>query len=236
MNLDNILIVKGYYSDLSKVETEVIKLRKKMKTSSLYDVATYKYIKQLEIQPMIQSHDQYILTLSFLYKNDSIKQFIDQFQAFNVEWFHLCANAKQEIWIVNELDAIKTHRLIPTFAINEILLDYMNYKESSIILDSFETIKYDRNAHMVVVDNKKQNHDELLNLLFEKTIKGKIVFDLLEQFVMSYYHQCINSYESLYSSNNETVENEEPSPLALFIVTFGIFAIILVLIKFMGYL
>jgi hypothetical protein len=235
MVLNNTLLLTGSYGQVTTVEREVNKLIKKDKSSQLYNKATYKHLKNIKTNGIQSTESIYFLHITFLYKKENIKTFIDLFNPLQVETIHMCENSKHEIWIVNSKSAIEKFRLIPEFAINEVLLEYMNYKESSIMLDSFETIKYDGNKNEIVVDNKKQTYDELLYLLFEKTIKGRIVFDVLEQFIYNYYEKCINSYESLYSSNNDKLESEEPTPLALFIVTFGIFALIGILLKFMGY-
>lgn len=235
--LNNLLIIRGSYQDIFDVKKEVNTLTSKTKRQSkLYEVKTSKYIKKLIIVEEVEVDYLYNLKLSFQYAKRNVLEFINLFQRFNVEIIHMCENEKNNIWIVNKREYIKKYHLIPQFAIQDVLYEYMNYKESAIVTDQIETIKYDRNTNHIVINEITQTQDQLLELLFKKTIKGKVFYDILEQFINNYYEKCINSYENLYSISKEINTTEEPSPFALFIVTFGLFGLIAILLFFMGYL
>ncbi|MDF2699758.1 MAG: hypothetical protein K0Q49_1314 [Haloplasmataceae bacterium] len=236
MVLDNVLILRGNYYDIKDVKDEIDHFIKKPNSSKLYNNDTFKAIKKLMIEEEKEDNGLYNLKINFKYTKTNIEKFIHSFNIFPVEIIHMCENAKKEIWIVNKNEFIIKYRLIPAFAINHVLLDYMDYRDSAIILDSFETIKYDINNKRISVDNKYLTYEELLILLFEKTIKGRHFFDIIENFITNYYELCINTFEELYSISKESSKTEETTPLALFIVTFGLFGLILVLLKVMGYL
>lgn len=235
MLLNNVLIFQGNYSDIKLIREELNTFLKNKKSSKYYNDKTTRYIKKMKIVEEFERNYLYELKVTFLYSKTNLEDLINNFETSNVKIAHMCWNEKKEIWIVNNREYIEKFKLIPTFAINQVLLDYMNYKESSIILDTFQTIKYDLNDKQVVINDERLNHDELLDLLFNKTIKGKSFFAILEQFINNYHEKCINHYEKIYSNNKEKIDSEEPSPLALFIVTFGIIGIIVVLVKIMGY-
>lgn len=236
MVLNNILIFQGSYYHIKDLKEELNLLSKNQKRSKLFSNETTKYMKKIIIYDEIERNYLYELKITFEYHKNNLLELIDTFKSSQYEVIHMCENAKNEIWIVNDKKYIKEFRLIPEFAIKKILLEYMRYKESAIILDSYETIKYDRNNQNIVIEDRKLNHEELLNLLFEKTIKNKGFYVLIEQFIDDFYEKCINNYEDLYSINKVQTGNEEPSPLALFIVTFGIIGIIFLLVILMGYL
>ncbi len=233
--LKNTLIFQGSYYHIKDLKEELILLSKSKKHSKLFSHEITKNMKKIIIFDEIERNYLYELKITFEYHKNNLLELIDTFKSSQYEVIHMCENAKNEIWIVNDKKYIEQFRLIPAFAIKKILLEYMHYKEAAIILDSYETIKYDRNNQDIVIEDKKLNHEELLNLLYEKTIKNKRFYDLIEQFIDNFYEKCINNYEELYSINKVETGNEEPSPLALFIVTFGIMGIIFLLVKFMGY-
>ncbi|QVK17830.1 hypothetical protein KHQ81_13480 [Mycoplasmatota bacterium] len=235
MHFNNILIFQGNYSDIKSIREELNTFLKNKKSSKYYHDKTTKYIKKMKIVEEIERNYLYELKVTFLYNKTNLEALVQAFETPNIEIAHMFWNKKMKIWIVNQKEYIEKYQLIPTFAINQILLDYMDYKESSIILDSFQTIKYDRNDKQVVVNDKKLNHEELIDLLFNQTLNRKNLFTILEEFINNYYEKCINHYKKIYSINKEKIDSEEPSPLALFIVTFGIIGIIIVLIKVMGY-
>lgn len=235
MNLHNIIIVKGQYDELSRVESELSKLKRNSKESKLHDPKINKNIKGLKTNGVVLEGYDANLTISFDYKKLNVLTFIEKFKQFNVELNYMTYQEKSQIWIVNDYQSIEQYHFIPEFAMNDILIDYMEYKEASIMLDSYETLHLDRNSQCVVINKDKPKDKDLLNIFFNKSIKGKIIYQLLDNFINSYYQKCINTYEQLYSSNKEEVRNEEPSPLALFIITFGIFAIIGLLLVMMGY-
>ena len=136
----------------------------------------------------------------------------------NVTIAHLCYSEKKRIWIVNDYDYIIKFKLIPPFALTNILLDYMHYKESAIITDSFENIKYDRNTNKIVVNDKQISHEELLNIIYHKTIKGKQIIDILDEFIKNYYYKCINKLENIYANTKENITSENQVPLHYFLL------------------
>ncbi len=236
MVLTNVLIFQGSYLDIKSMKEELYAFQKNKKKSKYYNNKITPFIKKFMIHEEIECNYVYQLNVTFDYTKTNLKELIDTFQSAQLETAHMCSNEKREIWIVNKPEYIKEFHLIPTFAINQILLDYMHYKESSIILDSFETIKYDRNDHQIMVNEKKLTPDELIDLLFNKTIKGIQFFEILDQFINNFHEKCINNYEDIYSIHKEHISNEEPSPFGLFIVTFGILAILFILLKVMHYI
>lgn len=236
MILRNILIFQGEYHDIRTIREELKIFLKNKKKSQFYNNLTTKYIKKLKLESEISQNNLYELKISFLYSKKNINELIYTFKTPNVNIIHMCYHVKKRVWIVNQYDYIKEFKLIPPFALNIILLDYMKYKESAIITDTFENIKFDLNTNNIVVNDKKIPHEELLNIIYNKTIKGKPLIDILDEFIRNCYNKCINSLENLYSNNKERIGNEEPSPQALFIITFGILGIIYLLLKIMGYL
>jgi len=235
MILNNILIFQGSYSDIKLIRNELSNFLTNKKGSKYYHEKTTKYIKKMKIEDEYERNYLYELKITFLYSKSNLKELLHIFESPNVVNAHMCWNEKKAIWIINNRDYMKSFQLMPPFAINQVILDYMHYRESSIILDSFETIKYDRNDNQIIVNDKKLDNHELLDVLFKKTINGKVFYDILEHFINNFYEKCINSYDKLYSINKESIDSEEPGPFALLIVTFGIIAIIFVLIKVMGY-
>ncbi len=235
MILNNVLVFQGDYSEIKLIRNELQTFLKNKKQSKFYHEKTTKFIKKLSVVDESERNYLYELRIFFRYSKNNLKELIKQFQISNVTIAHMAWNEKKNIWIVNQYENILEFKLIPSYAINQIILDYMHYKESSIVLDSFETIKYDQNNNTIVVNEKILSDDELLDLLFNKTIKGKPFYQILESFIHNFHEKCINSYEDIYSINKESISSEEPSPLALFIVTFGIIAILFLLIKVMGY-
>jgi hypothetical protein len=236
MVLNNVIIFKGTFDEVSKVDAEIGNYINKPESSSLYDSKQIKNIKALVSHGVIYNTDSSTLKVSFLYKKSSIKDFIEKFDSFNVEIIHYCFNEKLKVWIIIPFHYLDEFQLIPSFAITEVLVEYMHYTESSIVLDSYQSIHLDRNTNKLTINQQSLTAEELLQIFYQQTIKNKPVYQLLESFTQSYYNKCINSYEKLYSnSGNSYDNNEEPSPFALFIVTFGIFAIIAVLVILMGY-
>ena len=128
------------------------------------------------------------------------------------------------------------NELIPPFAIREILLDYMRYIEAAIVLDSYRAVKYERNTKEIVVDEKPLSHKELLDIIYADTIKNRKVIDVLTDFTENFYNKCINNPNDLYPNNKEKSGNQEPTPFALFFVTFGIIGIIVIFLLIMGYI
>jgi hypothetical protein len=238
MILKNKIIAKGAYEQVSLLYNEVQKLsdNKQMKTSKLYHKKYAKYIKTIHAHDLSYNHEDSRVQITFDYKSLKVKLFIDLFRQFEVDLITFTEHEKNDIWIVSDPLHINEYRLIPEWAINHILIDYMDYKESAIILDSFENIQLDRNTSKVVINNQQPEKGQLFDLFFNKTLKGKKVYDLLESFTISCYEKSINHYEELYASNKEKIDGEEPTPLALFIVTFGILALIAILLMTMGYL
>ncbi len=236
MILNNIIIFQGKYEDIRIIREDLKIFREKRKNSLFYHENTTKYLKKLTVFEEYQRNYLFELKINFTYSKNNLKELIETIPYKNVTIAHMCWNTKKNLWIVNNQKYIEEFRLIPEFAIHSILYDYMQYKESAIILDSFETLKYDRNTQKVVINEKVMTYDELLDLIFTKTLKGKEFFSILEEFIHNFHDKCINSYDDIYANNKEIVGNEEPSPLGLFIVTFGILGIIFLLIKLMGYL
>lgn len=236
MLLNNIIIFQGSYHNIKSIREEINLFMKNKKQSRLYNDKTTKYIKKLKIFDEYERSGLYDLKITFNYTKGNIQDLLNALYFSDVIMAHLCFNENRNIWIVNKHEFIKEFRLIPPFALHKILLDYMQYKESAIILDSFETIKYDRNNLKIVVNDKYLNHDELLDLIYSKTISGKYFIDILEQFINNYYEKCINSYEEIYANTEEKTGSEEPTPFALFFVTFGIIGLIILFLVLMDYL
>jgi hypothetical protein len=238
MILNNKIIAKGPYDKVSLIYNEVNKLsdKKQLKDSMLFHKKVVKHIKSIHAHDLTYNHEDSSVQITFEYKSLGVKLLIDLFNQFGVELITYTEQEKKEIWIVSDPLQINDYRLIPEWAINDILIDYMEYKESNIILDSFENIQLDRNTSKVVVNNQQPEEGQLIDLFFNKTLKGKKVVDLLESFTISCYEKSINQYDDLYASNKEKIDGEEPTPLALFIVTFGILALIAILLVTMGYL
>lgn len=232
--LNNLIIFRGAYEDIRVLRENIKLLQQNKKNSPLYNEKTTKYIRKLNIIDEYQKDSLYELKIAFQYKKVNYQELLDTFNIPNVELAHMCWDARNEVWIVNSKDYIEKYRFIPEFALQKILLEYMRYTESAIILDSYETLKYDQNINKVVVNDRNVSYDELLDLVFTKTIKGKPFFGLIDNFISNYHAQCINRYEDIITSNSEIVtSNEEPSPLGLFIVTVGIIAIIVIVLKIM---
>lgn len=236
MLLNNILIFQGYYYDINRIKANLIQFQKHNKKSTLYDINTTKHIRKLVIEAEYESKNGYELMISFQYLKTNINELINAFRTPNVIIAHLCYHEKQKLWIVNNNDYIKKYRLIPPFALQNILLEYMQYKESAIVTDNFETIKYDRNTNKIVVNDHYLPHNELLDLIYNQTLKGKVLIDILEQFIQNYHNKCINTAEAIYSNTKEIIGNEEPTPFALFFVTFGVLGIIFIIVMLMGYI
>lgn len=234
MILNNKLILLGSYDELKYVKDELNKLPKNPKQSKLHTQKTSRYVKKVQTEEIIQYDNQYLLNIKFTYKKNNIKSFIDLFNQFHITSIHMCENAKENIWIVNNYSYVEKYRLMPKFVIAEVLLEYMDYKESAIILDNYQTVKFDRNLQQVVINDKLPTYEELLDVLFENSIKGKNVYLLLTDFINNFNEKCINTYEDLYHISNDIENNEEPSPFALFIVIFGIIGIIIIILLFTG--
>jgi|SRR5690554_4513866 len=236
MLLNNLLVFIGDYHDIRAIREDLKIFIKNKKDSKFYNVNTTKYIKKLKIEDEYKRNYVYELKISFLYSKSNVDELISSFRSPNVKIAHLCYQEKKKIWIVNQYDYIREYKLFPAFALNNILFDYMQYKEAAIITDSFENIKYNRNSNKIVVNDKQISYEELLDIIYNKTIKSKLLIDILDEFIKKYYDKCINSLENIYSNTKEKINNEEPSPFALFFVTFGIIGIIYILLKVMGYL
>lgn len=238
MILNNTLIIKGNYSDISNLYNELYLLmeRKKAKTSALYHKKTFKKIKQLSVDTIKYLHQEPYIKVSFQYKGLMVQSFIEQLKSFPVQIIAYSENQKQGIWIVDPKEACDDYHFIPEWVIEKALIDYMEYKASALVLDSFQTIALDHNTKHLVIDNVPPQPGALMEIYFQQRMNGKPLVDLLETFVASIHNQCINRYENLYVSSKEKSESEEPTPLALFIVTFGILAIILVFLVMMDYI
>lgn len=236
MLLNNIIVFHGEYQDIRLIRNDLLTFIKKKKNAKIYHNKTTKYMKKLKIISEEKYGYFYELKVSFLYSKNNIDELIKDLTFPNVTTAHLCYSEKKRIWIVNDDDYIIKFKLIPPFALTNILLDYMHYKESAIITDSFENIKYDRNTNKIVVNDKQLPHKEIIDIIFNKTIKGKQIINILEDFIKNYYNRCINKLENIYANTEENTSSEEPSPFALFFVTFGILGIIFILLKIMNYI
>jgi len=230
--LNNLIIYRGAYEDIRVIREKFKQLQENKKNSPLYNENTTKYLKKIQIIDEYQEDYLYELKISFQYKKSNYKELLETLKTPNAELAHMCWDAKDEVWVVNSTEYIEKYRFIPEFALHKILLEYMSYTESAIILDSYETIKFDHNTRRVVVNDRNVSYEDLLDIVFTKKIKGKPLYSVIEPFVINYYSQCINQYDGIFSSSSESIpNNEEPSPLALFIVTVGIIAIIVIALK-----
>lgn len=237
MKLNNQLIIRGSRSEIQAIEQKIYELNnKKLTNDSPFHGIKTKSIKSLSIERNPLTPFESELKVSFIYKGKQIDSLINRFKSLPVEVIFYSENEKDKVWIVSQLDYIDEYKFIPEWAIKKILLDYMEYTESAIILDNFSTIQLDLNTNQLTINKKQPEKGTLLDIFFNQSINGKPLSQLLEQFTQSFYYQCINRYEDLYSSNEEKLEGERTTPFALFTVTFGIFAIIIILIYWMGYL
>jgi hypothetical protein len=196
----------------------------------------YKRMKGLHVVEINRHAETPYLIISFKSKSTDTQAILDRFKQFSTPMFTMSENEKETVWILSDIQTFERFRLIPEWAIEGILKSYMEYTESSIMLDNFQSIQLDRNTQRLVLNQNKLEPGELTSIFFEETLKGRYVVELLEGFTTSFHQTCINHYGDLYSSNKENWEGEGTTPLALFIVTFGILAIIVAFLFFMGYL
>lgn len=234
MKLNNTLIIKGDYSTLTTIERQLNNLVEKKVTekTALGPSPITKRIRKLSYK-YTPTLDELIVTFEF--KGKPVKEFIQLFSSFHVDVIFLTESKKHNVWIVSTIEDAITYQLIPVWVIEKVLYDYMVYLETAIVLDSYQSLQFDRNQSNIVMNNLPLQDDQMASVFYNQTINNKPVYQLLEQFVRSFHERCINHYDDLYVSNTEKLEGDQTTPLALSIITFGIFSILLIALYLMGY-
>lgn len=204
--------------------------------SPFYPQKLYKRMRGLTIDRTIIEQDRKHLILSFRCHVQYIGDILKGFHSYPVDVCAFSENERHGIWIVTHLDTIITHKFIPPWAIQRIILNYMENTNSPIMLDSYRTITFDRHAKHLVIRGEKLSDEDLMAIFFTETMRGKPIYHILSDFTISFYQSCINRYEDLYVSIEDKWEGEGTSPLGLFIVTFGVFGIIVLFLYLLGYI
>ena len=236
MVLNNQVALIGPIHEIDKIEWEFQQLIQKNKDvqSVFLEDKLYKRMRRLKIERTIIHNNEKHLILFFRCKGIYIQEILDRFRYYPVTTRSFSENEKNLVWIVSKEETIITHKFIPTWAIKEIFIDFMNTTDSPMMLDSYQTIRLDRNTRELVIRDQKLDDDDLYNIFFTESIKRQPVYHYLSQYVTSLYHSCINRYDELYAYNKEIWEGERTSPIGLFIVTFGVLGIIAIALLILG--
>ena len=239
MILNNKLLLRGEQTVIKNIEDELNGIIQKVvgPQSIFMKDNLYKRFRRLRIEEHGYEQDQRFIMISFTCNEKYIQDIIVTLQSYPIQVDYLSENEKHNVWIVSRREMMITQRFIPPWAIREIFKLYMDDTDSPIMLDGYQTILVDRNSGKLVIRDQTLTPDDLIRIFFTESINGRAVYEYLENYTVTYSQSCINNYEQLYvSSNKENWEGERTSPLALFIVTFGVFGIILFFVYLMGYI
>lgn len=237
MVLNNKVLLIGTPRDIEAIHkelTEIFESRSDVQ-SHLTANKLHKRMRRVTIEDPSFVRDHVLLTISFQCKVQFIQPILEGLRTYPVRVESYTENQNHQVWIVSNFDLIISQQWIPDWAIREIFISYMSEMDSPVMLDGYQTIQFEPKTHKLFIRDKTLSSSELHHIFFNEWIKRRPVYEYLENFTRTFYESCINNYDDLYvSNNNEIWEGERTSPLALFIVTFGIFGIILLFIYFTG--